>query len=55
MTFTTENILQAKKFCDSIINLYPNFIEKINIMQTLMFIKKQYILNPEKMKLKDFL
>jgi len=55
ITFTAEGIRQAKKFSDSVVALHPGVIEKITIMQTLMFIKKQYILNPEKMKLKEFL
>jgi DNA-binding Lrp family transcriptional regulator len=55
LTFTAEDIKQAKKFSDSLITFHPGVIEKITIMQTLMFIKKQYILNPEKIKLKDFL
>jgi DNA-binding Lrp family transcriptional regulator len=55
ITFTAEDIKQAKKFSNSFVALYPGVIEKITIMQTLMFIRKQYILNPEKMKLKEFL
>jgi DNA-binding Lrp family transcriptional regulator len=55
ITFTALDIKQAKKFSDSLITLHPGVIEKIAIMQTLMFIRKHYILNPEKMKLKEFL
>jgi len=55
LTFTAKDIKQAKKFSDSLITLHPGVIEKITIMQTLMFIRKQYILNPEKRKLKEFL
>jgi len=55
ITFTAEDIKQAKKFSDSVIMLHPGVIEKITIMQTLMFIKKHYIVNPEKTKLKEFL
>jgi uncharacterized protein with GYD domain len=55
ITFTAEGLRQAKKFSDSLVVLHPGVIEKITIMQTLMFIRKQYILNPEKMKLKEFL
>jgi DNA-binding Lrp family transcriptional regulator len=55
LTFTAEDIKQAKKFSDSLVALHPGVIEKITIMQTLMFIRKHYILNPEKMKLKEFL
>jgi len=55
VTFTAQDINHAKKFSDSLIALYPGVIKKITIMQTLMFIRKQYILNPDKKKLKDFL
>jgi len=55
ITFTAKDIKQAKKFSNSFVALYPGVIEKMTIMQTLMFIRKQYILNPEKMKLKEFL
>ncbi|MCJ7697652.1 MAG: Lrp/AsnC family transcriptional regulator [Thermoplasmata archaeon] len=56
ITFTAEDLRQAKKLSDSLVVLHPGgVIEKITIMQTLMFIRKQYILNPEKKKLKEFL
>ena len=55
LTFTAEDIIQAKKFSDSVVALHPGIIEKITIMQTLMFIRKQYILNPDKSKLREFL
>ena len=55
VTFTAQDIKQAKKFSDSLIALHPGEIEKITIMQTLMFIRKQYILNPDRKKLKEFL
>ena len=55
LTFTAKDIRHAKKFSDSVVALHPGIIEKITIMQTLMFIRKQYILNPDKNKLKDFL
>jgi DNA-binding Lrp family transcriptional regulator len=55
ITFTAEDIRQAKKFSDSLIAFHSGIIEKITIMQTLMFIKKQYITNPEKIKLEEFL
>jgi DNA-binding Lrp family transcriptional regulator len=55
LTFTAQDIIHAKKFADIILNLHPGVIEKTSIIQTLMFIKKQYILNPEKEKLKDFI
>jgi len=55
ITFTAEGIRQAKKFSDSVVALHSGIIEKITIMQTLMFIRKQYILNPDRKKLKEFL
>ena len=55
ITFTARDIIQAKKFSDSLITWHPGVIEKILILETLMFIKKHYILNPEKDKLEDFI
>ncbi len=55
ITFTAEDIAQAKMLSNSMNQLHPNKIEKVTIIQTLMFIKKQYILNPDRKVLKDFL
>jgi Lrp/AsnC family leucine-responsive transcriptional regulator len=55
LTFTAEDIRSAKRFSDSVVALYPHAIEKITIMQTLMFMRKQYILNPDRKKLKEFM
>jgi len=55
MTITAENILQAKKFSDTLITLYPSGTKNITILQTMMFIRKQNILNPDRKKLKDFM
>jgi len=55
ITFTSMDIKHAKQIYDSLNTLYPGVIEKITIMQTLMFIKKQYILNPDKKNLRNFL
>ncbi len=55
LTFTAKDIIHAKKFSDSLLVLHPGSIEKISIIETLMFIKKHYILNPEKSRLKEFL
>jgi DNA-binding Lrp family transcriptional regulator len=55
ITFTAEDIVQAKMLSNSLNLLHPNKIEKVAIIQTLMFIKKQYILNPDREILKDFL
>jgi Lrp/AsnC family leucine-responsive transcriptional regulator len=55
MTFTAEDIKHAKKYSDSLIALHPGEIEKISILQTLMFIRRQHVLNPNRKKLKEFL
>jgi len=55
ITFTSMDVKHAKQIYDSLISLYPGVIEKITIMETLMFIRKQYILNPDKKNLRDFL
>ena len=55
VTFTASDIKQAKKYSDLLIALHPGEIERIILLQTLLFIRKQYILNPEREKLKDFL
>jgi DNA-binding Lrp family transcriptional regulator len=55
ITFTAEDIKHAKKFSDLFVLLYPGVIGKITILQTLIFIRKQYILNPEKKNLKELL
>jgi len=55
VTFAAENIVQAKKYSDTLIQLHPGEIEKVTLLQTMMFIKKQYVLNPDRKKLKDFI
>lgn len=55
LTFTAKDIKQAKRFSDALVALHPDVISEMQIVQTLMFIKKQYILNPERKKLKEFL
>jgi DNA-binding Lrp family transcriptional regulator len=55
VTFTAENIIQAKKYADALIRLHPGEIEKTTLIQTLLFIKKQYILNPNRKNLKELI
>jgi DNA-binding Lrp family transcriptional regulator len=55
VTFIADDIKQAKKYSDMLIALHPGEIQKISLMQTLLFIKKQYILNPRREKLKDII
>jgi DNA-binding Lrp family transcriptional regulator len=55
LTFTAPDIIQAKKFADSLVSFHPGVIEKVTIIETLMFIRRHYILNPEKNRLREFL
>jgi DNA-binding Lrp family transcriptional regulator len=54
ITFTAQNIMQAKKFCESLFALHSGVIEKTVLLETLFFVKNHYILNPESKKLKEF-
>jgi DNA-binding Lrp family transcriptional regulator len=55
LTFLANGIHQAKKFSDELMNLFPTGTQKITIMQTLMFVRKNNVLNPERKKLKEFI
>jgi hypothetical protein len=55
ITFFADDILHAKNFSNKLMTLYYTGTEKITILQTMMFIRKHYVLNPEKQKLKEFL
>ena len=55
VTFIADDIKQAKKYSDTLVALHPGEIQKITLMQTLLFIKKQYILNPGREQLKDII
>jgi|WetSurSiteA1Bulk_404760.scaffolds.fasta_scaffold113876_1 DNA-binding Lrp family transcriptional regulator len=55
LTFTGKDIIQAKRFSDALIALHPGIIDNITIVETLIYIKKHYILNPEKSRLKEFI
>lgn len=55
LTFTAQDIVQAKKFCESLLGLHPGVIEKITLLETLFLMKNHHILNPESKKLKEFL
>jgi len=55
LTIIAKDIKQAKSFSDKLIALYPVGTDKIAILQTLMFIRKNYVLNPDRKNLKNFL
>jgi DNA-binding Lrp family transcriptional regulator len=55
VTLTARNIVQAKKFCESLLALHPGVIEKIVLLETLFVVKNHYVLNPESKKLRELL
>jgi DNA-binding Lrp family transcriptional regulator len=55
LTFTAPDIKQAKKICDMLIRLNPRVIEQTVLLETLFFVKRNHILNPDVKKLKEFL
>ena len=55
ITFTAENIRQAKKFCEIMNSIYQGHIKELHLLETMFTIQKQGILNPETHKLKEFL
>jgi len=55
ISFTAPNIIIAKKFCDSFYNGFPGIIKHIDLHQTLFFVRKQYIFNPDRKNLSELL
>jgi DNA-binding Lrp family transcriptional regulator len=55
LIFTAQDIVRAKKFSQILLNNYPGMISKINLIQLLMTLRSQHILNPDYLKLKEFL
>jgi DNA-binding Lrp family transcriptional regulator len=55
LTATGKDIIDAKRFSDLLMKQYPNIFQSITIMQTMFVIKKQYVLNPEREKLRKLL
>jgi len=55
ISFTAPDIIQAKKFCDSFYEGFPGIIKHIDLLQTLVFVRKQYIFNPNRKELSELL
>jgi len=52
--FTAKNILQAKKFCDALIERFPD-THKTYMNQVLFTVREQCIQNPNIIEMKDFI
>lgn len=55
ISFTTKDLNQAKRFCNFLCDRFPGIIEKIDLQQTLYFVRKHYIFNPDRKKLHDLM
>ena len=55
ISFTARDIIQAKNFCDMLSGGFPEIIEKIDLQQTLYFVRKQHIFNPDRKTLYDLI
>lgn len=53
--FTAKDIQHAKKFADILFNAYAGYVDNVNISQVLYIQRDHHILNPDQMKLLDFL
>jgi DNA-binding Lrp family transcriptional regulator len=55
VTFTAKDIMEAKQYSNTLIALHPSEIKETTLLQTLIFVKRQHILNPERERIRDFL
>jgi DNA-binding Lrp family transcriptional regulator len=55
ITFTAQDIKQAKRFAETLNETYQGHISKISLEETLFWIRKQRIPNPEAKKLKEYI
>jgi len=53
--FTAADIAHAKNFSNIILKKYPGIIANMNLIQILFTEREHYVLNPNPMKLRDFL
>jgi DNA-binding Lrp family transcriptional regulator len=53
ITFTADDLRQAKKFSELLNTTYQGYIAKMDFMETLFWTRKQRIFNPEAKKLKE--
>jgi len=55
ISINTKDIKEAKKFCELLNDMYKGYIAEIDLLETLVPVRKQGILNPDSNMLKGFL
>jgi len=53
--FTANDLRQAKRFTELLYTVYPEYIAKMDLLETLFWTRKQRMFNPEAKKFKDLL
>lgn len=53
--FIAPDIKEAKKFCDALMNEFPRIIKDADLLQTLYFVRRHQIFNPNRKKLSDIM
>ncbi len=54
LTILADDIKQVKQFSELLLNMYPTETKEIIILETMMFIRKNFILNPDRKNLNQF-
>jgi len=55
ISFIAPDIKEAKKFCDALMNEFPRIIKDADLLQTLYFVRRHQIFNPNRKKLSDIM
>jgi len=55
ISFTAPNLQVAKKFSNMFSNSFTENIQKLELVETLFFVRKHHIFNPNMEKLREFL
>ena len=55
ISFTAEDIRQAKQFCEILNRTYRGYLSEINLLEMMFSVREKGILNPEINKLREFL
>ena len=55
LSLTAPDIKMAKRFCETLLATFPGVFDRVNLMETLVTVRKHHIANPNVKKLKEFL
>jgi Lrp/AsnC family leucine-responsive transcriptional regulator len=55
ISLTAKDVMDARKFCQKLSEEFPGAIQQCDIQQVLYCVRKHYIFNPDRKKLKDLM